>query len=279
MTNLDKLNQFTRRKHTEEEVFLFDVILCDNDIDRDMERFSDEALKQLETLFVGKTGIFDHDLRSGGQTARIYDTELVQDASRKTRDGRPYIALKAHAYMVRTDSNADLIREIEGGIKKEVSVSCSAGKRFCSVCGADRNTAPCSHVPGRTYGDKTCCTVLEDVQDAYEWSFVAVPAQIAAGVTKHFVQQEHEHCGGSECVPEMLVEVEEMLRKEVVALCGKDSVVSKALCMAAQKMNLRELMQFKRSLMEEHPVDADVQLLGAELEDTQLAFRMDGGVC
>lgn len=277
MSNLDKLNQFTRREHAEEEVFLFDVILCDNDIDRDMERFSDEALRQLEKLFVGKTGIFDHDLRSGGQTARIYDTELVQDASRKTRDGRPYAALKAHAYMVRTDSNADLIREIEGGIKKEVSVSCSAGKRICSVCGADRVAAPCVHVPGRTYGDKTCCTVLEDVQDAYEWSFVAVPAQVAAGVTKHFVQQEHD-CGGDH-VPEILTEIEEMLRKEVIALCGRDSLVSKALCMAAQKMDLRELIQFKKSLAEEQPVDADVQLLGAETDDTQLAFRMDGGIC
>ena len=58
---LAQLNQFTRRTLTQEEVFLFDVRLCDNEIDRDGERFSLEALEQLKTLFVGKTGIFDHN--------------------------------------------------------------------------------------------------------------------------------------------------------------------------------------------------------------------------
>jgi membrane dipeptidase len=106
---LEKLNRFTRREHKAEEVYLFDVILCDNDIDRDMERFSEEALAQLQKLFIGKTGIFDHDAKSSGQTARIFDTELVQDTQKKTADGRAYVCLKAHAYMVRTAANADLI--------------------------------------------------------------------------------------------------------------------------------------------------------------------------
>ena len=46
---LAQLNQFTRRTLTQEEVFLFDVRLCDNEIDRDGERFSLEALEQLKT--------------------------------------------------------------------------------------------------------------------------------------------------------------------------------------------------------------------------------------
>ena len=33
---------------------------------------------------------------------------------------------------------------------------------------------------------KRCHVVLSDVTDAYEWSFVAVPAQREAGVTKQF---------------------------------------------------------------------------------------------
>ena len=52
---LEQLNRFTRRTLTQEEVFLFDVRLCDNEIDRDGERFSLEALEQLKALFVGKT--------------------------------------------------------------------------------------------------------------------------------------------------------------------------------------------------------------------------------
>ncbi len=262
---LAKLNQFTRREHKEEEVYLFDVILCDNDIDRDMERFSEDALAQMQKLFIGKTGIFDHDPKSSGQTARIFDTEIVHDAQKKTADGRPYVCLKAQAYMVRTAANADLIAEIEGGIKKEVSVSCSAGKQVCSVCGADRCESACGHVKGRTYGDKTCHTVLADIRDAYEWSFVAVPAQVQAGVTKHFAgkgAQEMEQKFAQQA--ELLSQVETQMRAEVLQLCGreKSGAVSKALCLAAEKMDLQELLVFKQELLAQKNGTAQVQLAG-----------------
>lgn len=269
---LEKLNQFTRREHTEDEVYLFSVILCDNDIDRDMERFSEAALEQMQTLFIGKTGIFDHNPRTSGQTARIFDTELVHEPAKKTADGRPYVCLKAQAYMVRTETNADLIREIEGGIKKEVSVSCSAAKQICSVCGADRRETACSHIPGRTYGEKTCHVILEDIKDAYEWSFVAVPAQVQAGVTKFYqgektMDMEKEYRAQAD----LLAEVEKQLRVEVMQLCAreKSGAVSKALGIAAEKLTLQELMTFKQALLEEHDGRAQVQLLGVT-EDAQL---------
>ena len=55
---VEQLNRFTRRTLTQEEVFLFDVRLCDNEIDRDGERFSLEALEQLKALFVGENRHF-----------------------------------------------------------------------------------------------------------------------------------------------------------------------------------------------------------------------------
>ena len=273
MTELEKLNRFTRREHQAEEVYLFDAVLCDNEIDRDLECFSEEALGALQKLFIGKTGIFDHDLRAGGQTARIYDTEIVRDAERMTKDGRPYMALKAKAYMIRTASNADLIREIDGGIKKEVSISCSAGRRRCSVCGADRSGEGCRHVPGRIYDGKLCCTVLDEIRDAYEWSFVAVPAQVAAGVTKHFTGNREADTMEKEQA--LLGEVEKMLRKEVLVLCGRENAVSKALCLAADKMDIGELMAFKRALLAEHCGEAEVQLCGNGSIAPEGAFRMD----
>lgn len=183
---LEKINKFTRRPLAENEVYVFSVVLCDNDIDRDGERFSDEALEELQKLFIGKTGIFDHDPKSSNQNARIFDTEIVTDNSRTTVYGAPYKCLKASAYMVRTDENLNLIAEIDGGIKKEVSISCSAAKKTCSICGRDKNENSCSHIKGKSYGEKQCCTILSDIADAYEWSFVAVPAQINAGVTKKY---------------------------------------------------------------------------------------------
>ena len=75
---------------TEDEVYVFAVVLCDNDIDSDCERFSDEALEELREKFIGRTGIFDHDASSANQTARIYDTELITDDTRRTKSGEPY---------------------------------------------------------------------------------------------------------------------------------------------------------------------------------------------
>lgn len=187
---LDKINNFTRRKLSEDEVYVFDLILCDNDIDRDCERFSDNALEALKNKFIGKTGIFDHNATSANQNARIFDTELITDESRQTAFGAPYRYLKANAYMVRTDDNKNLIAEIDGGIKKEVSISCSAAKRICSICGCDTKLSPCSHVKGKNYSGKLCHIILDDITDAYEWSFVAVPAQVNAGVTKKFSEAD-----------------------------------------------------------------------------------------
>lgn len=181
---MEKINGYAVGELKSEQVYCFSVLLCDNDVDRDYERFSDEALDRLAVMFRGRTGIFDHDHRSRGQTARIYDTEVRSYPDRKTMDGRDYRALMGFAYMVRTEDNKSLIAEIEGGIKKEVSVGCSVAKRICSVCGADGAKGGCNHIKGRSYGGKLCYVELDEPLDAYEWSFVAVPAQMAAGVTK-----------------------------------------------------------------------------------------------
>lgn len=184
--DMNLINAFALKTLTPEEVFCFSVILCDNDIDRDFERFDENALRSLEKLFVGKTGIQNHSMRADDQTCRTYKTDLLTDKSKKTADGLPYMYLKAWCYTVRCDKNASLIREIESGIKKEVSVSCASKSRICSICG-EKN---CSHIAGRKYDGKACYKTITDICDAYEWSFVAVPAQRNAGVTKSFKKEK-----------------------------------------------------------------------------------------
>ena len=191
--DLAKIQQFSRRELLPEEIYVFNVDLCNNDVDRDYEKFSVETLKQMAELFIGKTGIFDHSMKSADQTARIFDAFVEKVNGKKTADGEDFYSLKAKAYMLNNEQNRSLIDSIEAGIKKEVSVSCSVDKAYCSICHTDRKRAACEHRKGRMYGDRLCFNILTDATDAYEFSFVAVPAQREAGVTKSFsVKEEAE---------------------------------------------------------------------------------------
>ena len=188
--DLAKIQQFSRRELLPEEIYVFNVDLCNNDIDRDYEKFSVETLKQMAELFVGKTGIFDHSMKSADQTARIFDAFVEKVNGKKTADGEDFYSLKAKAYMLNNEQNRSLIDSIDAGIKKEVSVSCSVDKAYCSICHTDRKRAACEHRKGKMYGDRLCFNILTDATDAYEFSFVAVPAQREAGVTKSFSLKE-----------------------------------------------------------------------------------------
>ena len=183
--HLEDINRLSRASLSAEEVYVFSLCLCDNEVDRDQERFPEKTLEQLAPLFVGKSGLFDHSWSARGQAARLYRTEVVREPERLTQAGDGYCWLKGWAYMVRTPDNQGLIAEIEGGIKKEVSVGCSVARRVCSICGADlEDRSRCTHVKGEEYHGQRCWAELLQATDAYEWSFVAVPAQPRAGVVK-----------------------------------------------------------------------------------------------
>ena len=172
---LAKINAYARTPLTAEAVYCFRVRLCDDRPDRVPERFDTAALPRMAELFRGKTGICDHQWSADLQVGRIFDTQVVRED-----DGAS--CLMAEAYALRTERNADLIADIEGGIKKEVSVGCAMGQARCSICGEPYGT--CAHRKGAVYDGETCLAVLSEPLDAYEFSFVAVPAQRAAGVTK-----------------------------------------------------------------------------------------------
>ena len=113
--DLAKIQQFSRRELLPEEIYVFNVDLCNNDVDRDFEKFSVETLKQMAELFVGKTGIFDHSMKSADQTARIFDAFVERVNGKKTADGEDFYSLKAKAYMLNNEQNRSLIDSIEAG--------------------------------------------------------------------------------------------------------------------------------------------------------------------
>lgn len=201
--DLKKINKYTLRPVTAENVFIFKATIADNEQDdRNYMPFDLKALQALKKLYPGKTMIKDHYRTADGQVARIYDTELIQ-GTKQTELGELHTELVAKIYMIRTDSNKDLIAEIEGGIKKEVSTSCTPEKMICTICNTDNMKKYCRHWPGAEYtvedgtaegARKRCKMLLSGAKDAYELSFVAVPAQPRAGT--------HKSIGFTKPVPE-----------------------------------------------------------------------------
>ncbi len=243
---LEAINRFAKGELKAEEVYAFTVKLCDNEVDRDGERFPRKTLEELAPLFVGKSGIFDHRWSAQGQTARIYRTEVVREDAVLTRAGDGYCYLKGYVYMLRNEKNAALIQEIEGGIKREVSVGCAVSKTVCSICGREAKQGECRHVPGREYGGKLCFRELVGATDAYEFSFVAVPAQPKAGVMKKSAK-------GGERMERLEKEAElgrrylAGLRKEAVRLgaLAEPELAVETLKTIAEKLEEPELLALK----------------------------------
>lgn len=243
---LEEINRFAKTPLKAEEVYTFSMRLCDNEVDRDWERFDERALSLLGDLFLGKSGLFDHQWSAEGQTARIYRTELVRDPAQTTAAGDAYCYLKGWAYLLQNEKNHDLIAEIEGGIKKEVSVGCSVARSICSVCGAESGT--CQHVKGERYGGKLCFTELRDPTDAYEWSFVAVPAQRNAGVLKRFGEENAEwaQLRKKAALGEKYLC---QLRREVVrlAMMADDALDGEVFAKAAERLDEPELLELQKA--------------------------------
>jgi len=218
---LAKINALAKAQLKGEDVYVFSLRLCDDQVDRDYERFDTEALSTLAAMFVGRSGIVDHQWSAKGQIARIFETGVV------TENGVSYI--KAWAYIRRGGEGDQWIADIEAGIKKEVSVGCAMGRSICSVCGLDYGT--CGHQKGQHYDGQLCVAVLKEPVDAYEFSFVAVPAQPDAGVLKglggrrirlkeladaHGAQEEYREMRKLAALGQ---EYQKQLTDEVVRLC------------------------------------------------------------
>ena len=171
---LEKINALAKARLNGEQVYVFSLRLCDDQMDRDFERFDTQALPELARMFLGKTGIVDHQWSTEKQVARIFETQVVKEGS--------VSYIKAWAYIRRGGANEETIADIEAGIKKEVSVGCAMGQAVCSICCGEYGT--CGHGKGQSYDGQVCCAILRQPVDAYESSSVAVPAQREAGVLK-----------------------------------------------------------------------------------------------
>lgn len=183
------INKYTLEPLTAEQVFTFKAVLGNNETDdRNFMPFSKNALEKLAALYLGKTVIKDHSPSAENQIARVYATEIHTDENKLSGLGEPFTELVAKCYMVRTPENESLISEIKAGIKKEVSTGFAADSLKCSICGSE--VGGCKHFRGMEYKGSTCMYIIDSCTEAYELSFVAIPAQPNAGTVKNAVLSE-----------------------------------------------------------------------------------------
>ena len=172
------INQQTLRPLGAEEVFTFRLAACDNQVDRDFERFTEATLEELAQKYVGRPVLRDHNWSAAAQTARVYAGSVEPGA------GEGVLRLVLRCYMPRSEQTAPTIAAIESGILRECSVGLAVKRALCSICGADQRETLCQHIQGREYDGQVCHMDLDGAADAYEVSMVAVPAQPASGVIK-----------------------------------------------------------------------------------------------
>lgn len=166
------ISEIVKREIKAENIYTFSFTLCDNDIDRDNECFSIETLIEFKKMFIGKTGIFDNEIKPVLQYPRVYKCELESVSHKETKQGLPYMKLTAYAFVEKIGDIRELMRIAEDD-EKEVSVACSIMKRECSICGKNTISNGCDHVKGRIYNKKRCYYTLREPKDVYEWAIVA----------------------------------------------------------------------------------------------------------
>lgn len=165
--DMDAVNAMTLRPFGQEEVAVFTLDLCHNQVDRHHSRFPEEELARINEMTPGRPLMERHDVRGSLPRGTFYRSRLHREAGR--------VSVRPDVYVLRTADNADFITHIEGGVYRETSIGFSFQTPECSVCGKDLRTCP--HVPGREYEGRVCHFIMRGVLEVLEGSVVASGSQ------------------------------------------------------------------------------------------------------
>lgn len=186
---MDLINKCTLAPLKEEDVFVYKVVLCDNEVDRVGDKMSPEFLEAVASKIKGVVGLKDHDWSADNQLSRLYDAEVVTSETEVNSLGEPRMYVRGKAYTL--SKYSDYIQKINAGLLKEVSISFESEGDTCSICGCpttkDFDGRACcknGHVAGYVYDGKLCYNNITKLKDILEWSLVPVPCQKGAGISK-----------------------------------------------------------------------------------------------
>lgn len=165
-SDMEKIRRYCQINNAD-DVFVFEIKLATNEVDKDYEYFSAECLWQMQWFFLGMAGILGYDWNSMALPV-IFETRVEESDTIRTKCGNRYMVLIAKAFLLRTKANEQFIVDIEKGQLSEVSIGLSVKRKVCNICGKPQ----CEHKLGEEYHGKMCCKALCEPQEVYEWAFV-----------------------------------------------------------------------------------------------------------
>lgn len=230
---LTKINQFTLKQLSKDEVKVFYLEACGDLVDRSSEIIVQETLEAFNDLCLGRAYTCNHDWRTDPKGV-IFDAYTEQRTNKEV--GKDYTAHVQKIYILDIPENQEEIKNLEAGVYRYVSVSFSILLPKCSICGNDIRSSKCPHIPGWDYDEEdnrvpsgksgfTCYVELREPEDYYETSRVLLGCQYGAQVVgKSFQDNEpgtKNEKGGKEQMDEL-----EKLKGKVGELEAKVSTLT-----------------------------------------------------
>lgn len=173
------INKLSNVDLSEDDVYVFMTLAMDNNPDRQYDIVSSKANSSAARMTADRPMLTDHERE-------------VENIVGKLIEGTTYKGSLWQKFYI-DSQNYTLARAIMLGLVNKVSVSFGASPvhAICSSC-RDKSiySMECPHYPGRKdeNGDTVYC-LLKNIDDYYETSFVAVPAQPRAGVRREPVEE------------------------------------------------------------------------------------------
>ena len=163
--DLEKLNEYSLKELTKEEIVVYKLSMANNKIDRDQERFSEAVLDSFARTLPGKSFLLAHDRWSMPSVVGLY-----YDAKVDTGNGES--TLIAWVYLLKTET--ELIQKVDAGIWRYTSIGFTAPV-FMAI--TDKESGKVLYFEYQNSGIKQA--------EALEGSLVWLGAQYGTQVQKH----------------------------------------------------------------------------------------------
>lgn len=178
---LNAINKLSNIDLKASDVYVFESMAANTEVDSDFEHFEDKALADMAGKCTDFPIQLDHDRSVRSTVGKLISGRV---ANRK---------LYQKFYMLDTPDNKSLIMNLAGGVTNKVSVSFGSLLRnyVCDSCKQCIVSDACPHSPGNVDEKGRTCTIsIKAVEAFFEKSIVWLGAQGKAGIRRNDVPSE-----------------------------------------------------------------------------------------